>query len=277
MDYQKMLEYHLYKSADLTVACVEIEKEKAHHMGVMEIDDSYRIVAFQEKPQRPKPIPSDPQKSLVSMGIYVFNTEILVREIIYDAKRDTQHDFGKNIIPRMIKNRNAFAYDFRDENKREVKYWRDVGSIDSYYEANMELLQENPVFDLYDQEWPIRTYHEQSPPSRIVVSGGKARKGCSDAAIDSLVSNGCEVNNGVVRGSVLSPFVQVGSNACVEDSILMRGVKVEKNARIRRAIIDEGITVPPHYHIGYDLNEDSKRFSVTESGIVVIPQASILD
>ena len=277
MDYQKMLDFHRSKNADLTIACVELEREKAHQMGVLEIDESYRIAGFQEKPQRPKPIPAHPQKSLVSMGIYVFNTEVLVREIIHDAKRDTQHDFGKNIIPRMIKKRNVFAYNFMDENRKEVQYWRDVGSIDSYYAANMELLQEDPIFDLYDREWPIRTYQEQSPPARIVVSGGREEKSDANTRIVSLISNGCLVKDGVVKRSILSPFVHVGSNACVEDSILMKGVKVGRNARIRRAIIDEEITVPPDYRIGYDLGEDSKRFSVTESGIVVIPQASILD
>jgi glucose-1-phosphate adenylyltransferase len=222
-------------------------------------------------------MPADPKKSLVSMGLYVFNTEILVREIIDDAKRDTQHDFGKNIIPRMIKKRNVFAYDFRDENNNEVKYWRDVGSIDSYYAANMELLQEYPIFDFYDRKWPIRTYQEQSPPARIVVSRGQEEKTDAATAIDSLISNGCIVKDGIVKGSVLSPFVHVDSKACVEDSILMKGVKVGKNASIRKAIIDEDITIPPGYRIGYDLDEDSKKFSVTESGIVVIPHASILD
>jgi glucose-1-phosphate adenylyltransferase len=177
----------------------------------------------------------------------------------------------------MIKKRNVFAYNFRDGNKKEVKYWRDVGSIDSYYAANMELLQKNPIFDLYDREWPIRTYQEQSPPARITASGGRDQKSDTTTCIDALISNGCVVKDGVVKRSILSPFVQVGSNACVEDSILMKGVKVGRNARIRRAVIDEEIIVPPDYRIGYDLKEDSKRFSVTESGIVVIPQASILD
>jgi len=277
MDYQKMLDFHRSKDADLTIACVEFEREKAHDMGVLEISESYHVVNFQEKPQRPKPIPSNPQKSMVSMGIYVFNTEILVREIIYDAKRDTQHDFGKNIIPRMIQSRKVFAYNFKDENKKEVKYWRDVGSIDSYYAANMELLQENPIFDLYDREWPIRTYHDQSPPARISVSGRCEEKGSAAMCIDSLIANGCVVKDAVVNRSILSPFIQIDTNACVEDSILMKGVKVGKNVRIRRAIIDEEVVVPPGYRIGSDPEEDSKRFSVTESGIVVIPQASILD
>lgn len=277
MDYRKMLDYHRYKNADLTVACVEFERAKAQQMGVLEINESYRIVNFQEKPQRPKPIPSNPKKSLVSMGIYVFNTEILVREIIYDAKRDTQHDFGKNIIPRMIQKRNVFAYNFKDENKKEVKYWRDVGSIDSYYAANMELLKENPVFDLYDRKWPIRTYQEQAPPTRIVTPGECEKEGGAITCINSLISNGCLIKDGVINRSILSPFVQVGSNASVEGSILMKAVKVGKNARIRRAIIDEEVTVPPDYQIGYDLEEDSRKFTVTESGFVVIPQASILD
>jgi glucose-1-phosphate adenylyltransferase len=277
MDYQKMRDFHRTKKADVTIACVELEREKAHVMGVMGIDEASRIIEFQEKPQRPKPIPSDPRKSLVSMGIYVFNTEMLVREIVYDAKRDTEHDFGKNIIPRMIKKRNVFAYNFRDENKKEVKYWRDVGSIDSYYQANMELLQENPIFDLYDRQWPVRTYQEQSPPARIVLKEEHEPGERKETPFDSLISNGCVIRGGVVRRSVLSTSVHVESDACVEDSILMKGVKVGANARIRKAIIDEDIMIPSGYHIGYDFDDDSKKFSVTDSGIVVIPHGSILD
>ncbi len=273
MNYQKMLDFHRSQGGDLTVACVELDKNQAKQMGVLEIDESSRVIGFQEKPAHPKTIPSDPTKVLASMGIYIFNTEALVREVIYDAKRDTDHDFGKNIIPRMIKKRKVFAYNFKDENKNEVKYWRDVGNLDSYYEANMELIQEEPIFNLYDPEWPIRTYQEQSPPAKIVLSkdGGKA------IAVDSLVSNGCLINAGQIERSILSPFVQVDKHARLEDSILMKGVKVGHHARIRKAIIDEETVIPPYYTIGYDLEEDSKKFTVTESGIVVIPQGSILD
>ena len=212
MNYQKMLDFHRSKGCDLTVACVELDREKAHQMGVLEVDESSRVVGFQEKPARPKPVPSDPTKTLTSMGIYIFNTEILVRETIYDAKRDTEHDFGKNIIPRMIGKRNVFAFNFKDKNKKEMSYWRDVGSLDSYYEANMELLQKNPIFNLYDHNWPIRTYQEQSPPAKIILSkvGEKTSPG---ATIYSLISNGCIVRDGIIKRSILSPFVQVNSHS----------------------------------------------------------------
>jgi glucose-1-phosphate adenylyltransferase len=276
MDYRKMLDFHQAKQCDLTVACVEINKEKAHQMGVFEVDDAFRIIGFQEKPARPKSVPWDRSKSLVSMGVYVFKTERLVREIIDDAKRESDHDFGRNIIPRMIKKRSVFVYNFIDEKKGGVEYWRDVGSLDSYHEANMELLKENPVFDLYDTTWPIRTYQEQAPPAKVVLSGdgeGLSR----GVTINSLISNGCLIIGGKISRSILSPFVQIHSHCRVENSILMKGVTVGHHARIRKAIIDEGVTIPPHYTIGYNLEEDRKKFTVSESGIVVVPQGFIVD
>lgn len=276
MDYREMLDFHREKMTDFTVACVEFDIKQANQMGVIEVDESYRIIGFKEKPAHPKPLPHDPTKVLASMGIYIFNTEVLVREIIYDAKRDTEHDFGRNIIPRIIKKGEVYAYNFKDENKGEVKYWRDVGSLDSYYEANMELLQEDTIFNLYDSEWPIRTYQEQSPPLKIVLSGNGKRV-IKGIAINSLVSNGCIISGGKIYRSLLSPLVQIHNHSQVEDSILMKGVKVGHHARIRRAIIDEDVSIPPHYHIGYDLEEDRKKFTVTESDIVVVPQGIILD
>jgi len=276
MNYRKMLDFHKARESALTVACVELDLKKSRQMGIMAVDESYRIIYFKEKPAYPKSIPSDPTKALASMGVYIFNTEILVREIIYDAKRDTKHDFGKNIIPRMIKKGEAFAYNFKDENKREVKYWRDIGSLDSYYEANMELLQEEPIFNLYDHEWPIRTYQEQSPPVKIFLSE-RSEETSPGTAVDSLISNGCVISGGQLKRSILSPFVQINSHSRVEDSILMKGVRVGRHARIRRAIIDEGVSIPPYYTIGYTLEEDRKNFTVTDSGIVVIPQGSIID
>lgn len=276
MNYQKMLDFHKEKKSDLTVACVELSVDKAHQMGVVEVDQEYRIVGFEEKPPSPKPLPFDSTKALVSMGVYIFKTEILVREVIYDAKRDTDHDFGKNIIPRMIKKNKVFAYNFYDENKKETRYWRDVGSIDSYYDANMELLEENPVFNLHDDEWPIRTHQEQSPPAKIVFA--KVRKKSNPGTIiDALVSNGCFINGGSVKRSILSPFVRIHSHTQVEDSILMKDVTVGNHAKIRRAILDEGITIPDYYTIGYNLEEDRKKFTVTPSGIVVVPESCIID
>jgi glucose-1-phosphate adenylyltransferase len=276
MDYRKMLDFHEAVHSDVTIACVELSVEKSREMGIVAVDESYRVVGFQEKPARPKPLPHDPTKALVNMGVYIFNTELLVREVIYDAKQDSQHDFGRNILPRLYKKHNVYAYNFRDEQKQESKYWRDVGTLDSYYEANLELLEEKPVFDLYAQEWPIRTYQEQAPPAKILASatGSKPRRG---EASNSLIPNGCVITNAQVRHSVLSPFVNVDNHALVEDAIILRGAHIGHHARIRKAIIDEEIAVPPHYSIGFDLKEDAKRFSVTEQGVVVVPQGTILD
>jgi glucose-1-phosphate adenylyltransferase len=276
MDYRKMLASHRAKKADLTVACVEIKKEEAHQMGVFEVDNALKIIGFQEKPARPKSVPWNRSTSLASMGVYIFKTERLVRELVDDAKRDTQHDFGKNIIPRMIKKQNVFVYNFKNEKKERPAYWRDVGSLDSYHEANMELLKENPVVDLSDFSWPIRTYQEQAPPAKVVLSadGEGSSRGVTT---NSLISSGCLIIGGKINRSILSPFVQINSHCRIENSILMRGVNVGHHARIRKAIIDEGITIPPHYEIGYNLDEDRKKFTVTEGGIVVIPRGFIVD
>lgn len=276
MDYQAMLDFHLAKGADLTAACMELDIEKCRQMGVMEINDASRIIGFEEKPAHPTPLPANPAKALSSMGIYIFKTDVLVREIVYDAKRDTQHDFGRNIIPHMLTKRKVFAYNLQEEEKGIDTYWRDVGSLESYYEANMELLEQNPVFNLYDDEWPIRTYHEQAPPAKFIFSGNEYGVQ-SEFIVDCLIPNGCVIFGGRVRRSILSPFVTVQRNSEVDDSILLKGVTIGSNVRIRRAIIDEDVTVPDDYTIGYDLEEDEKRFTVTKSGIVVIPQGSIID
>jgi glucose-1-phosphate adenylyltransferase len=276
MDYQKMVRFHKAKKSALTIACVELDIEESDQMGILEVDEDYQVTAFREKPANPKPLPSDPTKALASMGIYVFTTEKLVREIIYDAKRDTQHDFGRNIIPRMLKRERVFAYNFKDENKRAVRYWRDVGNVDTYYEANMELLQEKPIFDLYDEAWPIRTYQEQAPPAKVLLAANMDTSS-SIPTSDSLISNGCVINGGRVEHSILSPHVIVNSRALVEDSIILRGVTVGKGARIRQAIIDAGSHIPERYRIGHNLEEDRKKFTVTDAGIVVVPQGSIID
>jgi glucose-1-phosphate adenylyltransferase len=276
MNYRNLLAFHREKAADLTVACVALSLKECQQMGVIQTDERYRIIGFQEKPTAPKPMPSDPSKALASMGVYVFNTEPLVRELIYDSKRDTQHDFGKNVIPRMIRRHGVFAYNFESENKKKASYWRDVGSIDSYFEANMELIPEDPVFDLHHIEWPIRTYQEQAPPAKICLTKNKTAPP-QGGVIHCLVSNGCFINGGTVKRSILSPFVRVSSHALVEDAILMRGVTVGPRARIRRAIIDEGISIPDNYTIGYDLEEDRKNFFVSQSGIVVVPEGCIID
>lgn len=276
MDYRKMINVHKAKRSDATIACVALDRESCRQMGVMQIDPSYRVIGFQEKPAYPKPIPTSPSKALASMGVYVFRTEPLVRALAYDAKRETEHDFGKNIIPRMIKKHNVFAYSFKEDGKKEPMYWRDVGSLDAYYQAHNDLLGERPAFGIHDINWPLRTYQEQMPPSQIFTE--QNNKNLSSAKIvNSIVSNGCLIKEACISRSILSPFVQVHTNASVEQSILMKGVTVGHRAKIRKAIIDEGVNIPPDYTIGFNLKEDSKRFSVTESGIVVVPEGSIID
>ena len=269
MDYGKMIAFHEEKGADLTISAVEIEREKASALGVIEVEDDNRVIGFQEKPEKPRTLPNDPAKSFVSMGIYVFRTEELVRAVIEDAKTDSAHDFGKNIIPRMIRPNRVFAYRFKDENKKEVQYWRDIGLIDTYWEANIDLTHVSPIFNLYDRSWPIRTYQKQYPPAKSVFAQEGERMG---VAVDSMVSSGSIISGARVERSILSPGVHIHSYASVSESILMDGVEVGRHAKIRRAIIDKGVHVPEHFRIGYDLEQDRRRFTVSPGGIVVIPK-----
>lgn len=268
MNYKEMIDFHLEKGADVTIAAVEMDERSSREFGVIEIDDDYRIRGFREKPDHPKTLPSKPEKILASMGIYVFNTEIMVRELIEDAKKDTAHDFGKNIIPAMINKNRVFAYNFIGV-KKDAHYWRDVGTIEAYFESNMDLVSVSPLLNLYDPEWPIHTYQGSFPPAKTVFDesfeGG--RRG---TALESVISGGCIISGGEVRRSLLSPNVKIDSSAQVEDSILLEGVWVKERARIRRAIIDKESEIHPGMQIGYDREEDAKNFTVTESGIVVV-------
>lgn len=275
MDYSEMLRFHDDSGADLTVAAVEVDLKNARGFGVMKVDASQRIIDFAEKPENPHPHPDHPDKALVSMGIYVFNTDILVRAVTEDAKQDSAHDFGKNIVPQLIRTHRVFAYQFQDENRKETKYWRDVGTMDSYWEANMDLIAVDPVFNLYDRSWPIRTYQVQSPPAKTVFA--QEYEGRVGLPIDSLISNGCIISGGRVQRSVLSPAVRVDSYAQVYESIIMDGVQIGQHARIRRAIIDKGVVIPDGYEIGYDLEEDRKKFLVTPQRIVVVPKGMIIN
>ncbi|OHB94373.1 MAG: glucose-1-phosphate adenylyltransferase, partial [Planctomycetes bacterium RIFCSPHIGHO2_12_FULL_52_36] len=239
MDYRKMLHYHMEKQADLTVGAVEAPLEEAHRFGVLQVDEQYRILGFQEKPKTPRPMPSDPNKVLASMGIYLFNTEVLVRRVVEDAKRPTSHDFGKDVIPAMVGRDKVFAYPFEDENKKPIKYWRDIGTLEAYWEANMDLLAVDPLFNLYDKDWPIRTFQEQFPPVKTVLSNG----GMRGMALDSLVSPGCIISGAMVVHSVLSPDVRIEIGSEIIDSVVLEGVRIGKNASIKRAIIDKGVVV----------------------------------
>jgi glucose-1-phosphate adenylyltransferase len=268
-----MLRFHREKNADATVAAIEVPRAMATSFGVLEVDDEYRIVGFKEKPREPQHIPGRPELAFASMGIYLFNTKKAIEHLEFDALRDTAHDFGKNIIPQMMKTDRVFAYNFKDENKKEAKYWRDVGTIDAYWEANMDLVSVDPQLNLYDKEWAIRTYQAQNPPAKFVFAQ-EERGGRLGTALDSIVAHGCIISGGRVKNSVLSPNVRVNSYSEVYDSILMENVTIGRRCRIRKAIIDKDVTIPPGTEIGYYLEEDRKRYHVTPSGIVVIAKGT---
>ena len=274
MNYYSMIDVHREQNADLTVGVVEIDKIKSKHLGVVEVDAGDRVTGFHEKPANPKTIPGKPDKIYGSMGIYVFNQSVLMQELLEDAKNlKSSHDFGKDIIPQMLKKgMKVVAYNFRNKDKDE-EYWRDIGTIDAYYEANMELIQVNPTFNLYDQEWLIRTFQEQYPPVKTVHSGD-IEEGRVGLVLDSIVSEGCVVSGGRVQRSILSPNVRINSFSEVYDSILMESVQVGRHAKIKRAIIDKDVTIPQGMVIGFNLEEDKKRFFVSESGLVVVAKGT---
>ena len=268
MDYRKMIAFHLERGADLTVAAIRMDRKLSREFGVMEIDENGRIVGFQEKPEEPKTMPGDPGGIMASMGIYIFNTEVLVRRLIEDTRSDSNHDFGKNIIPRMIGRDRVFAFDFRRGDCGGTGYWRDVGTIEAYYEANMDLISVTPQLNLYDSQWPILAYQPPSPPAKTVW----IEEGRVGTALNSIISNGCIISGGNVKRSIFSPRVTIHSFAEIEDSILLEGVDVGRNAKVRRTIIDKEVQIPPGMEIGYHLDEDAKRFTVTASGIAVVPK-----
>ena len=276
MNYYTMIDFHREVDADLTVGVVEVNKDRASHLGVVDVDTLGRVTGFQEKPARPKTIPNKPEKVYASMGIYVFKHNVLEQELMEDAKDGgkSNHDFGKDIIPQMLKKGlKVAAYNFIDENKKEAQYWRDIGTIDAYYEANMDLVEVDPVFNLYDKEWPIRTYQEQFPPGKTVFSGEEVT-GRVGLALDSFVAGGCIISGGRVQRSILSPNVRINSYSQVYDSILMEGVNVGRHAKIKHAIIDKDVVIPQGMVIGYDPAEDRKRFFVSESGVVVVAKGT---
>jgi len=270
MDYSQMIRLHHKKKADVTVACVELEKEVAFHFGVIEIDRKGRVRGFQEKPEVPKTIPGRPTKIFASMGIYLFNRDVLVGELEADAKRETsEHDFGKNIIPEMLrKKRKVYVYNFIDEHGRP-KYWRDIGTRDAYYQANMDLVGPNPQFNLYDKPWPVRTFHEQYPPIKM-MSAHIGKKIETGSLVDSLIAGGCIIKGAKIEKSVLSSNVKLEAQSSVSHSVIMESVVVGKKAQIKNAIIDKQVVIPAGEKIGYDLELDRKRFAVTTSGIVIV-------
>jgi len=276
MDYRDLINDHQKMKADLTIATIETDRKHSREFGVLLVNKQGQIIGFQEKPAVPKTVPDNPDAILINMGVYVFNTEVLVKRLIEDAKnKDTEHDFGKNVIPLMIKKDRVFSSPFIYKNKKTKKpmYWRDVGTLEAYWEASMDLLSEQPEFDIYDSEWPILTYNENSTPAKI---NGRCEKDgiIFGSAYNSIISRGCLVRSGYVERSILSPNVMVEPFSTITDSILMNNVTVGKNCRIQRTIIDKGVHVPDGTEVGYNIKNDRKRFTVTDSGIVVIQKGT---
>jgi len=287
MDYRDMIATHERSGADVTIAAVAVYSHQASGLGIMRLDDHGRVIGFLEKPQTPEEldhvrvspqwidergIPSRGRDCLANMGIYIFNTEVLVQEVIRDARLpESDHDFGKNIIPSMVQRAmRVYSYSFKDENKKEVLYWRDIGRIDAYFEANMDLVTIDPVFNLYDPAWPIRTYQRQCPPAKTIFGGdpGHIR---SAVVEDSLIANGCIISGATVQRSILSPNVRVDYYAEVADAILFDDVHIGPRARVRRAIIEDGVKVPAGYTIGYNRELDARRFPISDGGVVIVP------
>ena len=267
MDYRRMLRAHEDTGAAVTLATIEVPIDDGHRFGIVAVDASGKVVGFDEKPKAPAPMPGQPHLALASMGVYVFNMDVLSKALDSDAADPaSHHDFGKNIIPALIPHAQVYAYAFYDENKKGAKYWRDIGTLDAYYEANMDLCGVNPEFNLYDPEWPMRTHQPQAPPAKFVF----ADQGRTGTALDSVISPGCIVSGSRVKGSILCPNVRVHSFAAVDDSILMPGVQVGRHARIRNAIIDRDVLIPRGAVIGYDEAADRARHTVTDRGIVVV-------
>lgn len=272
MDYHEMVDWHEQKKADITIATIQIAPEAASRFGIVEIDADHRVIGFEEKPQHGNPVRStfNSDMASASMGIYVFKTEKLIEALMQDAEdASSSHDFGRDILPRWIGRANIVAYDFRDLNRKMVRYWRDVGTLDAYYEANLDLVQVTPEFNLYDKSWPIRTRLQQQPPAKFVFALEGRRMG---VAIDSIVSAGCIISGGRVTRSVLSPGVRVNSYCEIDGSILMANSEIGRYSRLTRTIVPASVIIPENSVIGFDLQQDrANGYTVTESGVVVIP------
>jgi glucose-1-phosphate adenylyltransferase len=267
MDYGRMLRWHRERGAGATLAAIEVPLEESRRFGILEVDAEDRITGFREKPRTASSLPGMPGVALGSMGIYVFDAQVLVRALERDAARPTNHDFGKDILPGLLNEVPVHAYRFYDENKKAGKYWRDIGTLDAYFEANLDLCHVNPEFNLYDPEWPMRTHQPQAPPAKFVFAEEHRRCG---QALDSIISAGCIISGSTVAGSVLCPNVRVHSFCHIEECILMPGVRVGRHARLRRVIVDRDVHIPRGALIGFDPEEDRKRHTVSEKGVVVV-------
>jgi glucose-1-phosphate adenylyltransferase len=276
MDCQQMLDFHVSRKAACTVAAIPVPIEEGKEFGIIDVGPDGRMKGFVEKPKNPPPMPGNPKMCLASMGNYLFSTDLLVKEVVRDAADEgSVHDFGKSIISELYKREPVYVYDFAQnvisgQEEKERGYWRDVGNIDTYFQSNMDLVEVNPVFNLYNDRWPIYTQPNNFPPAKFVFADRENHR--VGHSTDSLVSEGCIISGGHVNRSVLSPKVRVNSFSEVQESILFENVTIGRRCRIRRAIIDKNVEIPPGMTIGYDLDEDRRRFHVTSGGVVVIPK-----
>jgi glucose-1-phosphate adenylyltransferase len=270
MDYGRMLAYHVAKQADTTVACIEVPREEARSFGVIGVSEDMRVRAFQEKPANPPSIPGQPDQSLASMGIYVFNARFLYEQLKRDADEPrSAHDFGKDILPHVVPRYRVYAHRFHDScvgMNDDRAYWRDVGTVDAYWEANIDLVHVTPELSLYDDVWPIWTYQEQLPPAKFVFDDDDRR----GAALDSMVSGGCIISGSIIRRSLLFSNVHVHSFCTVEDAVVLPDVVIHRHVKLRRAVVDKGAVLPEGFSAGFDPVEDRRRFHVTEKGITLI-------
>lgn len=280
MDICQMHRFHLKKQADITIAAVPVDVSEAYQYGVIQVDDDFRVTGFVEKPQEnPPTIPGEPNKVLASMGNYIFKKDVIINELLEDSKTESGHDFGRDILSKIYNKRKIYVYDFNknvipDMTEQEIGYWRDVGTIDAYWQANMDLVSVKPEFNLYNKHWPINTYVYNSPPAKFIWADNE-RIGM---ATDSLVSEGCIISGGQISRSILSPNVKVNSFSFIKESIIFEGTIIGRHSEIRKAIIDKSINIPPYTRIGCDHNEDSARgFYVTESGITVVPKGVVFE
>ncbi len=280
MDVKQMLEFHRETDADVTVAAIPYPVSAASSFGVISVNSDLRMTGFAEKPKNPEPMPGNPKISLVSMGIYIFKDSVLTTATNNDSKiQKSNHDFGRDIIPRIYKTSKVMVYNFGENlipgmTPTEQGYWRDIGTIDAYWNASMDLVNVTPQFNLYNEKWPIRTAMDPHPPAKFVFADGKSKR--VGMATDSLVSHGCIISGGKIDRSILSSNVRINSFSLVEESILFENVNVGRHAKIRRAIIDKDVEIPPRTVIGYNLKEDAKKYFVSPEGVVVIPKGAKL-
>lgn len=273
MDVRQMVDFHQKNGAHITIAALPVPISQAKEFGVIQVDKNWRIIGFQEKPQNPKPIPGKPDTALISMGNYIFNADTLIDEVTKDAKEESDHDFGKSILPKVFKTLKVFAYNFKTNQIPKVikcehtGYWRDVGTLEAYYDAHMELLSHEPPFDLYNYYWPVRTVSYSTPPSKIVMHHAK------DGIENSIMSEGCIINGGRIINSVIGRNVVIDKGALVENSILLNNVHIGKGAKVKKVIIDKKVRVADKDKIGYNLKKDVQKYFVSQTGIVAIPQA----